>query len=211
MNSTDKMISEVIDGFERRSMFTERVKLEGNDLNLVARHFMTHLVPEDHFISYIESDVIVENGSPCWLEQMVSIMQANSNIAMLGSSIDKDDFVDPEQVRHLRLDADDARWRARLKCDSPERLQVPQPDHHGDTFKPHNPAGRMLVLRTSAIREVGIAEDAALSAKLEAAGYETAIATRVRHRHLSLLHIYDYPTYDIAERDSFMGKIESPN
>jgi hypothetical protein len=32
---------------------------------------------------------------------------------------------------------------------------------------------------------------------------KAGIASRVRHRHLSLLHIFDEPAYDTAARDAF--------
>ena len=59
------------------------------------------------------------------------------------------------------------------------------------------------MMRTDAVRETGLWPDGALDRKLSERGYETGIATQVRHRHLSLLHIYDYPDYDYEQRHAF--------
>ncbi len=39
-------------------------------------------------------------------------------------------------------------------------------------------------------------------------GYRAAIATRVRHRHLSYQNIFDYPGIDIATRVPFFKSLE---
>jgi hypothetical protein len=47
--------------------------------------------------------------------------------------------------------------------------------------------------------------------KLRDAGYETGIATGVRHRHLylSLLNLFDYPDYDTASRNAFVSSTDA--
>jgi hypothetical protein len=74
---------------------------------------------------------------------------------------------------------------------------------------PHNPPGRLLLVRNSALREVGPGTDGQLHNKFLAAGYETGIATAVRHRHLSLLNIFDYPEHDTNARDRFMAGVDA--
>jgi len=74
---------------------------------------------------------------------------------------------------------------------------------------PHNPPGRLLLMRSRTLALVGAGTDGALDRKFRDAGYETGIATGVRHRHLSLLNLFDYPDYDIVNRDSFMRSTDA--
>jgi hypothetical protein len=91
-----------------------------------------------------------------------------------------------------------------IKFHSLERSQTGF--HAGQSiFSPYNPAGRILLVRTEALAKVGAGDDGALHRKFIEAGYETGIAAGVRHRHLSLLHIYDYPEYDYERRDAYVS------
>src|ERR1700674_3328906 len=121
---------------------------------------------------------------------------------MLGSVIDKHDFVGFDEARRLEPETEDHRLRDMIKWFSPERAQDPSAVE-GLIFSPHNPAGRLLMMRTEALAKVGTGNDGVLHQKFIAAGYETGIATAVRHRHLSLLHVYDYPQYDYGRRDAY--------
>jgi hypothetical protein len=127
---------------------------------------------------------------------------------MLGSVIDKHDFVGFDEARRLEPHAEDQRLRDMVKWFSPERAQDPAAVE-GSIFLPHSPAGRLLLMRSEALAKVGAGDDGVLNEKFIAAGYETGIATAVRHRHLSLLHVYDYPEYDYDRRDAYCQRPDS--
>jgi hypothetical protein len=205
MASTDPLVAQVIHGFDRRGMFDLVLHMPGNDPALLADFIFRSLPEWAPAFAYVESDVVVEVAEPCWLSRMTALMQAHPALAMLGSAIDRRDFVDPVRVAALRRHESEARWRALIKADSPERLQDTAAANGKLLFRPHNPAGRLLMLRTDAVAQVGLAQDGELDLKLRQRGYETAIATQVRHRHLSLAQVYDYPDYDLDARDRYMA------
>lgn len=208
MASDDPLVEKVLSGFERRGMFSEVLRSAQNNLGVLADFVFRHIETLGPYFAYIESDVVVEDTDPCWLERMVSLMDSNPRLAMLGSIIDKRDFIDPSANERLRENRDDAHWRSLIKADSPERRQEPIAAEGKPLFYPHNPAGRLLLLRTEAIKKVGLATDGVLDRLSREAGYETAITTQVRHRHLSLVQLFDYPDYDMSARNEFMSKVD---
>ena len=174
MASDDGLIPEVIRGFERRGMFAEIVQAERNDPNIFAGVVMHHLDSWSPYFAYIESDVMVEETSPCWLERMVSLMDAYPSLAMLGSAIDRRDFIDPASVEHLRRFESDKHWHALMKTDSQERKQDLARAGGKPMYRPQSPAGRLLVLRT--MHKAGRTCDRRGSGCQSASG-------RIRHGH----------------------------
>lgn len=160
------------------------------------------------FFAYVEADVVVPDIEPCWLEQMTTLMRQNPTMAMLGSAIDKRDFIDLDRAKALK---GSFRWkqvRALIKADSPERDQNVADAKGEALFRPHNPAGRLMMIRTEALRHLGAGTDTELDKKFRNAGYDTAVASTVVHRHLSLLNLYDYQSYDMAKRDEYMASLD---
>jgi hypothetical protein len=209
MASEDPSVRRVVAGFERRGMFDEIVWAERNNPKIIWNtiwQISTHGAP---YLAYVESDVIIEPVNPCWLESLVGLMDQNHRLAMLGSTIDREDFVDLETARPLGGQMSEPQLRALIKADSPERTQDLSCANGAGIFHPHNPAGRLLLVRTSALHEVGPGIDGQLHNRFLAAGYETGIATTVRHRHLSLLNIFDYPEYDTDARNRFMAGVDA--
>lgn len=202
MASDDPLVRQVVRGFERRSMFSEVAWLQRNSWS----EFYTFLEQKapllGQYVAYVESDVIVAESTPCWLSIFTGLMRANPRLAMLGSIIDKRDFVDLESAVRLTPGKTTGERHDLIKWLSPERAQDPA-HAQGPIFSPHNPPGRLLMLRTDALLQTGLWEDGVLNHKLLERGYETGISTQVRHRHLSLLHIYDYPDYDYELRHGF--------
>lgn len=208
MASDDPLVEKVLLGFERRGLFEQILRSPHNNLNVLAELVFREIENWGPYFAYIESDVVVDDTQPCWLERMVALMESNPRLGMLGAAIDKRDFVEPAAVEHLRESRDEAQWRALVKADSPERRQDISTAEGKPLFSPHNPAGRMLLLRSEAIRKVGVAQDCVLDRLMREAGYETAVATQVRHRHLSLVQVFDYPDYDMSARNEFMSKMD---
>jgi hypothetical protein len=131
-------------------------------------------------------------------------MDNNRQLAMVGPAIDQRDFVSWERARALEPDLEDERLASLIKLHSPERDQKLVCTDPGGLAYPHNPPGRLLLMRSVALARVGAGTDGTLDRKFRDAGYETGIAPDVRHRHLSLLNLFDYPEYDVAGRDAFM-------
>jgi hypothetical protein len=202
MASDDPLVRRVVAGFERRGMFSEVVWSPRRDVDSFWALLWPRLAEVGPFFAYCQTDVIVEGTDPCWLTTLAALMQGAPRLAMLGSVINKQDFVDFDEARRLEPQAEDQRLGDMIKWFSPERAQDPSAVE-GSIFSPHNPAGRLLMMRSEALAKVGAGDDRVLHEKFIAAGYETGIATAVRHRHLSLLHVYDYPQYDYDRRDAY--------
>ena len=55
-----------------------------------------------------------------------------------------------------------------------------------------NPPGRLMMLRTDIIRDHGFQLDTPLAECFRKQGFRPAVTARVRHRHLSLLNVFDH-------------------
>jgi GT2 family glycosyltransferase len=203
--STDARTRDVIASFERRGVFHRVILSPTNDPQAV-NHWLEEIGDGlGEFFGFVESDVYVYAHDYCWLDRMLVSMLADPKLAMLGSQIDKSDFVPLE--RSSRSDRPLGRRAAELiKANSPERLSPSL--GFGELGSPHNPPGRLTLLRSAAIRRTGFAADKLLAKRLEELGYRTAITGSVAHRHLSLLHVFDEPDYDFEQRDAFMSAID---
>ncbi|MBB3175191.1 glycosyltransferase involved in cell wall biosynthesis [Endobacter medicaginis] len=206
--SDDPLVGRVLDGFDRRGLFERIVRLDSNDPAQVWRTIAAMLGPDDAFVGYIESDVVIEPGPyPCWLGRLEELMRSDDRLAMLGSAIVKDDFVSIETARRLLPEADEQVLRAQIYAADPEREQDVAEAAGQPVFFPHNPAGRLLLLRTAALRVIGPATDSDMTERLREHGWRSGISTEVRHRHLSLLNIFDYPEYDVRRRNAYMASL----
>ncbi len=207
----DPAVSEVIRGFERRGMFSEVVRFSTNSWENIRSAYRDRLEGVGSLHVFIESDCVVETNGPCWLNTMRRIMADSPHLAMLGSLIRPEDFVPEEKARNLMNgDAEAAEFLAKLA--SPERAFLEQTrwaEADEDCFLTEapfpilNPPGRLMMLRTDVMQRVGLHLDWRLAGFLRQAGYSTAVTPRVRHRHLSLLNIYDYDRYDARHRQAF--------
>jgi hypothetical protein len=194
--SDDPGVAAVIAGFARRGMFycSERAEANLSRTAYLAMHRYRHLYGE--YFVYIESDAVVFNTYPCWLSRLCALMDEHPRLMVLGSYIDPADFVDPVVARKVAPELDDARLAFLIKAHSPERRLSPVPPV-APLIDPFNPPGRLLMMRTRLLDLPGIdgGDDAEIYQKVKEAGFEAAIATGVRHRHLSLLNFFDYPDY----------------
>lgn len=204
-HSEDPMVRLVVEGFARRGMF-HAMDWEGeNAPDRVARMIEKyhHLLGE--YFVFIESDVVVFETEPCWLSRLAMHMNRDPRLGMLGSYIDGRDFPDPEYARRITPHLDEAQRNGLIKANSPERgLLFPPPEE--PIIDPFNPPGRIMMLRTRMFDAIQFGPDGALYSRTRRAGYRAGIATDVRHRHLSLLNLFDYPNYDVQRRDGFFGQ-----
>jgi Glycosyl transferase family 2 len=203
--SDDPLVDPVIRGFERRGMFARVIRAARNDAGELWQTIWSLTAGGGEFIALADSDVIVEDIEPCWLGRFVAHARHNPRLAMVGAAIDKSDFVTMQTARALEPGLDDEHLAALVKRYSNERSQDPSMTDADGLLHAHSPPGRLLLLRSAALRAVGPGEDGTLDQKFRDAGYDTGIAADVRHRHLSLLHLFDYPDYDIPKRDAHMA------
>ena len=209
--SDEPLVRQVIEGFQRRG-FLHRVFLrEKNEPDL-----MEFLLRENRDLlgscfASIESNVMVLPQEPCWLTRLAAIMEQNPKLAMLGSFLDKSDFIELDRARQLLPGATPEQLAFLTKAQSPERtleptgedwISLPAPQW------PHNPPGRLLIRRVEPVENlfqfnVRHLNDGTWHQELVKAGYQTGVAMNVPHRHLSLANAFDYPAYDQRARDWF--------
>jgi hypothetical protein len=204
-------VGDIIDAFDRRGLFSEVVRFSTNSFANFHAAYQERLPGLGPLHVFMESDVVIQERPYCWLAEMARIMKANPQIGMLGSLIDGRDFVSKEQALALTGgDLEAATFLAKLQ--SPERgfLASPQwtdPSHDFFSTEPPcpigNPPGRLLMLCTDAMREIGPLIDDQLAAAFRLRGMRPACTPLVRHRHLSLLNIFDYRDYSGTCRDAF--------
>jgi GT2 family glycosyltransferase len=201
--STDPQTHDVIRGFERRDMFTAVHLMDRNARTNQDAVYAQYRAAVGDYVVLVDGDVVVEDVTPCWLGRMVDVADRHPRLAMLGSYLDTSDFVDLARARRLAPQLSDEALTFLVKADSPER-RLPPPE--AEIIRPFNPPGRFVLLRTAAVDALGLRSggvrfwQAAL-----AAGWDVGIATAVRHRHLSLCNLFDYPDYDVGERNRYFA------
>ncbi|MGA2185826.1 MAG: hypothetical protein ABSH47_22635 [Bryobacteraceae bacterium] len=208
-HSDDPGIRKVVAGFERRGMFDKVEWHETNSPKRVAEAIARYRYGGANYLVVVESDVVVFDTQSCWLSRMCALMDAHPKLGILGSYCDTRDFVDAAKARLLAPDLD-AYWFDRLiKAHSPERSLSPDPPQEA-LIQPFNPPGRLVMVRKEVIDTIPFATDGLVYSLAKAAGIDAAIATEVRHRHLSLLNLFDYPDYDVRARDEFFAVNKTP-
>jgi hypothetical protein len=204
--STDPLVQQVIGAFENRGLF-HRVHLRSsNSPEALAEALREHDAELGDYFGYIESDVLVPATRPSWLEQFQALTQADPTLAMVGSLVDKTDFVDPAWAARTFPDLKPEQLDFLIKCKSPERKL--QDGYAEPLIDPFNPPGRLLFLKTEFIRSAGILRDRVMYEAAKRMGYNAGIATGVRHRHLSFQNLFDYPGTDIGNRNAFFKALE---
>ncbi|MFM7290046.1 MAG: glycosyltransferase family 2 protein [Planctomycetia bacterium] len=204
-------VGQVISAFERRGLFAEVVRFPTNSFENIKLAYRERLQGVGPLHVYLESDAVICGRSGCWLADMQRIMTANPGIGMLGSLVDPEDFVQPETAIAL-AGGHPAAANFLAKLQSPERGFIDAKewcDTARDFFVTEppcpisNPPGRLMMLHTATMLEAGLQPDGELAAEFRRRGMRPAVTPRVRHRHLSLLNIFDHQEYGSAERDAF--------
>lgn len=203
--SRDPMVHQVIDGFDRRGMFQEVIRHPENNDDWADPYFTAMRPRLGEVFYYLDADVIVLDSGRCWLEAMARVMDEKPRMAMLGSKIDKSDFVDQPALERRLGRALTGIERKQIKFRSPERNL---PDiGPSEVASPFNPPGRLLALRTDPIHDllgtVMRYNDGRMHEILLQHGWETGIYGGVVHRHLSLCNYFDYPEYSMPARDLY--------
>jgi hypothetical protein len=202
--SDDPGVAEVIAGFERRGMFHAVERHETNSSKRVADAIVRYREPGARYLALVESDVAVFDTEPCWLSRMIALMDSDPKLGMLGSYVDTRDFVDGARAREIAPGVEASRLDRLIKANSSERSLPPEPPRE-PVIDPFNPPGRLAVVRTELIDLVPFGVDSLVHRMVRISGFRSGIATGVRHRHLSLLNIFDYPDYDVDAREAFIA------
>jgi hypothetical protein len=144
---------------------------------------------------------------------MRQIMECHPKIGVLGSLINPNDFVSRETALPI-TGGNPAAAEFLAKLNSPERAFL-RDDSWADTRADYfltappcpilNPPGRLMMMRTDVMQRLGFHLDSQLAERIRELGLEPAVTPRVRHRHLSLLNVFDYLDYDQQGRDSFFA------
>lgn len=199
--SADPLVHQVISAFEARGLFHKVHRRTENSPSALAEAIHAHEHELGAHFGYIESDVMVLPSEPTWLERFQALVSAHPDLAMLGSLVDKSDFIDPAWATRHFPSLSPAEIDFLIKRKSPERKLKDSYDE--PLIDPFNPPGRLLFLKTDFIKQVGILRDRLMYEAAKRLGYRGAIATGVRHRHLSFQNLFDYPETDIGNRDAF--------
>lgn len=199
--STDPLVHQVIASFEARGLFHRVHRRSENNVLALTEAVEEHKGELGDYFGFIENDVMVLPSQPSWLEEFQDLCAADPKLAMLGSLVDKSDFVDPAWAAQRFPDISATQLEFLTKSKSKERTLADHYDEHLiDVF---NPPGRFLYLKTEAFLRTGDRPDHWMYQAMKELGYHCGIATRVRHRHLSLANAFDYPEYDAVDRNSF--------
>lgn len=208
----DRQVDKVIEAFQKRGLLDEVHRCQTNTVENIRSvyHRVIETTGPQHV--YLESDVcVMPPPGQCWLAEMLRIHRGDPGIGMLGSVVDTGDFVAESVYQNLRH-GEDAEQRFLAKMDSPERGFLTDPSwvtDRRDSFPAEppcpisNPPGRLLVLDTAAMRDIGLIPDGEMALAYRLRGCRPAVTARVRHRHLSLLNLFDYDDYSGTDRDRF--------
>lgn len=199
--STDPLVGRIIKSFEIRGMFHRVHRRTSNEPSAMTEALTFHTDELGDYFGFVESDVIVLPSKPSWLDEFQRLVALDPQLGMVGSLIDKRDFVDPQWVAEHFTGLSQEKIDFLIKTKSVERSLAEE--YAEPLIDPFNPPGRLLYLKTEAVKKIGLIRDTKLYDRMKLNGYKAAIATRVRHRHLSLAHLFDYPEHDPAVREKF--------
>jgi len=194
-------------------MFAEIVMFKDNSFENIRQGYRSRLDKVGARHVFMESDAVICDRSSCWIETMQQIMVKNPFIGMLGSMIDVRDFV-PADNAFVLTNNDHKAARFLAKLNSPERGFIHEPawsDSSNEFFitEPpcpiRNPPGRLMMLDTETMLDLGLHTDGALANQFRLRGMTPSITPLVKHRHLSLLNIYDYKDYCPKSRNAFFS------
>ncbi len=203
--SSDPLVHKIIASFEARDFFHRVYRRSVNSPFALTEALHEHRTEVGEYFAFVESDVMVLPSEPSWLEEFQALTEADPQLAMLGSLIDKTDFIDRTWAARRFPQLTGKQLEFLTKSESIERTLADE--YTERSIDVMNPPGRLLYLKTEAFAKTGDLPDLLLSKTLKTLGYRYAIATRVRHRHLSLSNVFDYPEYEQDARNKFYARL----
>jgi hypothetical protein len=194
-HSSDPLVAHVIRSFERRGMFDEVRMCPENDPKRVQKIFDEYKDRLGPFFYFVENDVLVPENI-CWATVYEEVFRSHPNVGMVGSLCEVDDFTDIEVIRreNPQLSEKDAAYYSYGGFLSVERNAELDPTRDATVGDFPNPPGRLLLLATEAVAKVGFQTDSAMAHAMGPAGFNWYITPRFKHRHLSLMSYFDYPS-----------------
>ena len=201
-HSSDAQVRQIVAGFERRHFFHAVHFMDQNLPHNQTMVFLRYRRELGKYFVVLDADITVESTEPCWLTRLIAVAEKDPKLAVLGSYIDPSDFIDRQWASEAAPDIPNEQLAKLIKANSRERRQ---PISQQAVIAPYEPAGRLLLLRTEVINQIGLQiGNIRLCKAAREAGYDWGIATGVRHRHLSLLNFFDYPDYDFAQLGRYL-------
>ncbi|NQY68108.1 MAG: glycosyltransferase family 2 protein [Flavobacteriales bacterium] len=203
-NSEDASVRDIIIGFQKREGFINEVHFCDENSPFRLKWLIEKYWDEiDDFFVIIEGDIEILPSDSCWLSSFASYFDSDPDLGMVGSKVYQKDFVSLKRAKELlpgkshedvcKLIKQYAKWRS-----------------HGDfseeLIDPHNPALRLMALRKNVYEKITFGRDLEMYRQIKELGYCSAISTKVVHRHLSLLNVYDQPSFSTQERDAFFNQ-----
>ncbi len=204
--SSDPLVKDVIRGFDRRRMFHAVHYCPDNRSDRLKWMLEQHRGELGEFFAFVECDVVVEDTEEGWLGTMTRIMHAHPDLWMLGSAIDQRDFVSLETARAIEPSRPREECEFLVKANSVERQPL---QRRGGLLEPHNPPMRLSLLRTELLRHIVVRSDYEIYFDIKKLGKHAKITPEVRHRHLSLLNLFDYPEYGFENREAWVKELRA--
>lgn len=199
--SEDPLVAQVIRSFDRRGMFHTVYMREENKRGRTMQALAAHRAELGDFFYFCENDVLTPSHL-CWASDYETLYRSQPRLGMIGSMCEPADFPEAAQIERLFPGIGGEQLDFYVKARSPERVARLDASKPCDKAGMTNPPGRLMLLDTAAVAEVGFQPDHKLARALEAAGWDWTITTAFRHRHLSLANVFDYPP-DEAEGASY--------
>lgn len=197
-NSSDSLVSKILNSFKKKGLIDQILFCKKNSPFNLTKQIDKILKTSCKYFIYFESDVKIESEYKNWFKIYFDLMEKNPKLGLLGSLCDKSDFIDSTDMNK--------KYKRILKTESPEKNTFLNPEF--EFSDPFNPPGRLIIVRTQAVKEVGWASDAQLYKKMKDGGWASGITPLVVHRHLSLQNYFDYPEYDMDNRDKFVSVLK---
>jgi GT2 family glycosyltransferase len=202
-NSSDPLVHQVIDGFEKRGLFHAVHRYSDNDPFRFKKLIKEYWDEIEKYFVLVEADIEIIPTTSCWLNTLVNHMERDETIGSIGSRVYQKDFVSIEEAKKLQPNASIHDLNQLIKSHAPMRdyKHTEEP-----LICPHNPPLRLLLMRKKAYQKIEFGRDTEIHQRLIQQGYQSLISTEVVHRHLSLLNIYDYSDFSNKARDIFFDK-----
>jgi len=204
-NSDDPLVKEIIKNFDKRGLFHAVHFYDENDPFRLKKLVDQYWDEIDEYFVFIESDIEIlplEDKS-CWLTEFVTYLEEDPELGIVGSRVYQNDFINMENAKILEPHLSDDELTFLIKANAPMRKY----QHTDDTLiSPHNPPLRLLMIRKDNYALTGFGRDTEIHKRTIENGYKSRISTKIVHRHLSLLNIFDYNRYSGHARDAFFNE-----
>ena len=191
-NASNNETLEVIKSFDSRNLFKKLYLFDKNDKDIFHKTILHENCGGEYFI-FIESDVEILTKNFDLI--LLKLMEENKSYGFIGSRIYKEDF-------HEIIDTNKNENHL-LKKFSPEK------NYNFDmSLKINNlqPPGRLVIIKKGLFTNFNKPlNDSDFHNYVLQKNHKCGISTEVLHRHLSLLNYFDYPQYNMKNRNNYFN------